>query len=413
MDEHRRNTDENRFLPILVHAWSMLAPHQPIRFEFATAQRVVFGAGTLREAGPLARGFGARALVVTGRSPERAAPLLDLLAAHQVEAVVFPLAGEPTTRAVAAGVERARREDCAFLIAFGGGSAIDAGKAIAVLLTNGGELDDYLEVIGRGKPLTQPAAPCIAIPTTAGTGAEVTRNAVIASPEHRLKASLRSVLMLPRVAVVDPELTYGLPPAVTASTGLDALTQLIEPYVSTRANPMTDALCLEGMRRVARSLSCAFADGRDAAAREDMALAALFSGLALANAGLGAVHGLAAPAGGMIPVPHGAACAALLPHAMETNLKALRQRQPNSNALPRHDQIARVLTGRPDAAAEDGVAWVRDLTRALAIPPLRAYGLTEDQLPTLVDNAAQASSMKANPVPLTREEMLGILQRAL
>jgi alcohol dehydrogenase class IV len=388
-------------------------PHQPIRFEFATAQRIVFGAGALREAGPLARSFGARALVVTGRSPERAAPLLDVLAAHQVEAVVFAVAGEPTTQAVAAGVESARRERCALLIAFGGGSAIDAAKAIAVLLTNGGELDDYLEVIGRGKPLTQLAAPCVAIPTTAGTGAEVTRNAVIAAPEHRLKASLRSLLMLPRAAVVDPELTYGLPPAVTASTGLDALTQLIEPYVSLRANPMTDALCLEGMRRVAQSLRRAFAHGQDAAAREDMALAALFSGLALANAGLGAVHGLAAPAGGMISVPHGAACAALLPHVMETNLKALRERHPQSSALPRYDQIARVLTGRPDAAAEEGVAWVRDLTRALAIPPLRAYGLAEDQLPILADKAAQASSMKANPVLLTREEMQGILRRAL
>jgi alcohol dehydrogenase class IV len=176
---------------------------------------------------------------------------------------------------------------------------------------------------------------------------------------------------------------------------------------------MTDALCVEGMRRVAQSLRRAFAEGRDAAAREDMALASLFSGLALANAGLGAVHGLAAPAGGMIPVPHGAACAALLPYVMETNVKALRQRHPEGPALPRYDQVACVLTGRTDAVAEDGVAWVGDLTHALAIPPLRAYGLTEDQLPTLVDKAAQASSMKANPVTLTREEMHGILLRAL
>jgi alcohol dehydrogenase class IV len=387
--------------------------HQPIRFEFATAQRIIFGAGALREAGPLARSFGTRALVVTGRTPQRAAPLLDMLAAHRVEAVVFPVAGEPTTLAVAAGIERARTERCALVIAFGGGSAIDAAKAISILLTNGGELLDYLEVIGRGKPLSQPAAPCIAIPTTAGTGAEVTRNAVIASPEHRLKASLRSLLLLPRVAVVDPELTYSLPPAVTASTGLDALTQLIEPYVCVRANPMTDALCVEGMRRVAQSLRRAFADGQDAAAREDMAVAGLFSGLALANAGLGAVHGLAAPAGGMISVPHGAVCAALLPCVMETNVKALRQRHPQSNTLPRYDHIARVLTGRTDASAEDGVAWVRDLTGALAIPPLRAYGLTEDQARLLVDKAAQASSMKANPVTLTREEMLGLLLRAL
>ena len=161
-------------------------------------------------------------------------------------------------------------------------------------------------MIGKGQALASPSLPFIAVPTTAGTGAEVTRNAVLASPEHRVKASLRSPFMLARLAVVDPELTYDLPPAVTASTGLDALTQLIEPYVSSRANPMTDSLCVEGMRRAARSLPRVFADGRDAEARLDMSLASLFGGLALANAGLGAVHGFAAAIGGAFDAPHGA-----------------------------------------------------------------------------------------------------------
>src|SRR5208282_5705063 len=228
---------------------------------------------------------------------------------------------------------------------FGGGSAIDAAKAIAAMLTNKGELLDYVEIIGRGKPLTQPSAPFIAVPTTAGTGSEVTRNAVLASPEHRVKVSLRSPLMLPRVAVVDPELTYALPPAITASTGLDALTQLIEPFVCARANPMVDALCIEGIRRAARSLREVVHQNPGKSAREDMALASLFGGIALANAGLGAVHGFAGPMGGMFAAPHGALCAALLPGVMAANVAALRRRQPGGEGLRRYDEIARLLTG--------------------------------------------------------------------
>ena len=242
------------------------------------------------------------------------------------------------------------------MIGLGGGSAIDAAKAIAALAANGGDPLDYLEVVGRGRSLTQPSLPCIAIPTTAGTGAEVTRNAVLASPEHGIKASLRSATMLPRLALVDPELTYSLPAAVTASTGLDALTQLIEPFTSSKANPLTDALCREGMMRAARSLRTAYEDGRDAAAREDMALASLFGGLALANAGLGVVHGFAGPVGGTFHAPHGAVCAAFLPHVMAVNARALRTRQPGSAALARYDEIARILTGQ---SCRPGRRWHR------------------------------------------------------
>ena len=224
-----------------------------MRFEFATATRIIFGAGTLKEAGALAAGFGQRALVVTTAGRPPAGPLLADLAEHHVGCVAFAVSGEPNTEAVRLGSELARREGCDLVVGFGGGSAIDAGKAIAALLANEGEPLDYLEVIGRGKSLARPAVPFIAIPTTAGTGAEVTRNAVLAAPEQRVKVSLRSPFLLPRVALVDPELTYSLPPAITASTGLDALTQLIEPFVSARANPLTGALCREGMARVARA----------------------------------------------------------------------------------------------------------------------------------------------------------------
>ena len=384
-----------------------------MRFEFATSTRILFGAGTLEELAPAARAMGSRALVVTGRSRERATPLITRLEAAGVACSRFAVDGEPTLAQVRRGVELARCQHCDLVIAVGGGSALDAGKAIAALLTNDGDVLDYLEVIGKGRSLTSAPAPFIAVPTTACTGSEVTRNAVLASPEYRVKASLRSALMLPRLAVVDPDLTLDLPPAVTASTGLDALTQLIEPYVSLRANPMTDPLCLEGIRRATGALVRAYEDGCDRDARSDMALASLFGGLALANAGLGAVHGFAAPVGGMFLAPHGAVCAALLPHVMDANLRALRARSPASAALGRYATVARILTGRPEAAAEDGVEWTTQVCRRLRIPPLGSYGIGERDVPVLVEKASQSSSMKTNPVALTSEELARALTRAL
>jgi len=385
-----------------------------MRFEFATATRIIFGAGTLRQIGPLAAEMGRRALLVTGSHAGRAAGLIEQLSAAGITVSPFVVTGEPTTDLARQGVQAGRDAGADLIIACGGGSALDAGKAIAALLSNGGDPLDYLEVIGAGRPLTQPALPFIAIPTTAGTGSEVTRNAVLGSPGHRVKVSLRSPLMLPRLALVDPELTYDLPRAVTISTGLDALTQLIEPFVSHRANPMTDAFCREGIGRVARALPRAAADGQDTAARADMALGALWGGLALANAALGAVHGLAGPLGGMLPdAPHGAICAALLPHVLAVNVAALRQRPVDGAGLARFDEAARLLTGRPDARAADGVAWLHDLCAALAVPGLATFGLTRDHFPELIAKAVVASSMKGNPVALTEDELLEIVERAL
>ena len=375
-------------------------------FEFATAARILFGEGTVRQVPAAAASLGRRALLVTGASPERARPLQNSLAAAGVSTIPFAVPGEPTLDLI-----RSAPRDCDFVIAFGGGSALDAAKAIAALLTNPGDPLDYLEVIGAGRPLVHPAAPCIAIPTTAGTGSEVTRNAVLASPMHRVKASLRSPSMLPRLAVVDPELTYALPPAITASTGLDALTQLIEPYVSLRANPMTDQFCVEGMRRAASALPRVCEEGGDREARCDMAWASLLGGMALANAALGAVHGFAAPLGGMFPAPHGAVCAALLPHAMGVNVRAILARAPEK--LARYDEVARLLTGKPQAIAPDGVAWIANLCQKLEIPPLRTYGVGENDLAVLVEKAALASSMKGNPIELTAEELREIISLAL
>jgi alcohol dehydrogenase class IV len=384
-----------------------------MKFEFATATRIIFGPGTLGETGAAAKEFGKRALVVTGNSPRRAEKLLANLSANAITTTTFAFTGEPEVSTIEQGTALAKKEDCDFVLGIGGGSVIDAGKAIATMLANDGAVLDYLEIIGRGKTLTKPSAPFIAIPTTAGTGSEVTRNSVLASPEHKVKVSLRSLLMLPKIAVVDPELTNDLPPALTASTGLDALTQLIEPFVCSRANPMTDGLCMEGLRRAARSLRVAFTDGKNKSAREDMSVASLFGGLALANAGLGAVHGFAGPIGGGFPAPHGAICAALLPHVMATNLQALRQRAAGGDALRRYDEVARLLTANTGATADDGVEWVRQLTHDLQIKPLGVFGLREEHVADLVSKAANASSMKANPVALTPEELAATLRLAL
>jgi len=382
-------------------------------FEFATAGRIVFGEGAASDVAPAAAAMGRRALLVTGERAGRAAALARALQAAGVSVAPFRVSGEPSIDTVAAGTVYARGEGCDVVVAMGGGSAIDAGKALAAMLTNPGEPLDYLEVVGRGQPLRQPSAPFIAVPTTAGTGSEVTRNAVLAAPERGVKASLRSPYLLPRLAVVDPELTLDLPPALTASTGLDALTQLIEPYVSVRANPMTDLYAVEGLRTAGASLPRAWTNDGDPEARHGMCWASLLGGLSLANAGLGAVHGFAAPVGGMFPAPHGAVCAALLPHAMEINLEALRRRAPESRALGRYDEVARLLTGKPHASAADGIVWIAALCRRFEIPALSAYGVTAADVPLLASRAAEASSMKGNPISLTREELEEIIGRAI
>ena len=384
-----------------------------MRFEFATAARIVFGPGVLRGSGEILAGLGRRPLVVTGSIRERAAPLLVLLLGRGVDAVTFAVTGEPDVDMVRRGTDIAREQRCDCVIGFGGGSVVDAAKAIAILVTNHGDVVDYLEIVGRGKVLAAAPVPFMAIPTTAGTGSEVTHNSVIASPEHRVKVSLRSPLMLPKVALVDPELTYDLPPAITAATGVDALTQVIEPFVCTRANPLTDGLCQEGMIRAARSLRRAFENGQDAAAREDMAAASLFGGLALANAGLGAVHGLAGPLGGMIRAPHGAVCAALLPEVVAANVYALRERAPRSGTLERYARVAALLTGDADATPDDAVEWLRRLVTDLEIPALRTYGVGPTTIAELVEKASRASSMKANPIELTHDELAAIVEGAL
>lgn len=376
-----------------------------MNFEFATPNRVVFGAGQVKLLPDLARNFGSSALVVTGKQSDRTESIRQSLSAHPVSVTPFIVPHEPTLELVTEGAAQARLNKCECVIAIGGGSVIDAGKAIAAIATNHRPILDYLEVIGSGEPLQERPLPTIAVPTTAGSGAEVTRNAVLTSVRDKVKVSLRHAWILPAIALIDPSLTHSMPPAITAATGMDALSQLIEPFVSSKANPLTDAICREGLDLIAQSIRAAFENGSNAQAREKMSAASLFGGLALANAGLGAVHGFAAPFGAMFNAPHGAACAALLAPVMRANIGRAKN--------DRYEEVARRLTGNPTATAADGAAWVEKLAADLQIPGLGAYGLRVENFRDLIAKAKNASSMRANPVALSDDELAQILHSAL
>jgi len=379
-------------------------------FTFGTAGRVVFGAGRATELPDLIRGWGSRAFVCTGSRSDRHAALLESL---PMSTQVFTVGCEPTVDMARTATETARTQGADVVVAIGGGSVLDLGKAVAMLLGNGGDPLDYLEVIGRGQPVTAPAVPFAAVPTTAGTGAEVTENAVLASPEHGRKASLRSAFMIPRLALVDPLLAVDCPPGVTAGSGLDALTQCLEPFVSPQATPLTDALALQGLHRAASGLRAAYQNGSDLAARTDLALCSLLGGMSLANAKLGAVHGFAGVIGGMIDAAHGAICAALLPSVVEVNVAALRARDRSGPALDRYQEAACVLIGRPTASIEDGIAWLRETVTLLGVPGLAQLGLRPDGVDEVVDKARTASSTRGNPIVLTDGELRTALTRAL
>ena len=376
-----------------------------MNFEFATAQRIMFGPGKRAELPALGASFGSRLLLVTGKSGRGGEGLQPAL--H------LRVDGEPTFDLIRGHIIAARAAACDVVVAVGGGSVLDAGKALAMLLANPGDPLDYAEVIGAGRPITQPSVPFIAVPTTAGTGAEATRNAVLGSPAHGVKVSLRSPLMLPRVALVDPELALGLSPALTAATGMDALSQLIEPFVSCRANPLVDALCRDGIPRIAHALPRAFTHGHDLAARTDLALGALYSGMALANAGLGAVHGIAGAIGGAFPAPHGAICARLLAGVCAANFQPLEKEHVRSSNHWKFSELARLLTDDPQATPVQGVRWLSELCERLHIPRLTDYGVTPSAVPGLVKQAQQASSMKGNPVALPADVLSAILLDAM
>ena len=397
-------------------------------FEFATASRTLFGCGVSKKVPSLVKELtalegcaDAPVLIVAGASDRFSAPLVAALAAEDVASVVYHCpGGEPTTATAEAAIALAASNGCGAVIAIGGGTPVDTGKCVAAVLTNGGDepdLYDFLEVVGRAQPLTRRCAPFIAVPTTAGPGAEVTKNSVLEAGDR--KVSMRHPYMLPDVSVIDPELTLSMPRDVTAHTGLDALTQCVEPYVCNSANPLTDAVSLEGIKAGARSLRRACENGDDLNAREDMCLCSYYGGLSLANAKLGAVHGFSGTLGGLLHAPHGAICAALLPHCCTVNVAALEGRVAAENPevaekyLARYRTVARAVTGREDATVADGVEWMQALVRDCGVPGLGSFGLKEDDFAEVIAKSKESSSMKGNPVALTDEELAAMLRMAL
>jgi len=382
------------------------------RFEFATAKWIIFETGSAKKIADNALNLGSKPLIVTGKNQNRCKFLLDDFTKKKIKFEIFSVNGEPTTQVVTECLNLANHSKTDVIIGIGGGSAIDAGKAVSALITNGGDLFDYLEVIGRGKPIKNPTIPFIAVPTTAGTGTEVTKNAVIKSNEHSVKVSLRSPFMLPDIAILDPVLTYSMPKKVTASTGLDAFTQVIEPYVSIKANMLTDAICKEGIKRISRSLLKAFNNPLDKKAREDMCIGSLFGGIALANAKLGAVHGFAGPMGGMLNAPHGVVCGILLPYVIKANIKALQERKPSSVVFKKYEKVAKIVTKNEKAKPKHLIQWTDELYEKLNMPHLSEVDLKEEQIEELVSKAKISNSMKGNPIVLTDEELRGIIKDA-
>ncbi|MEE8868738.1 MAG: iron-containing alcohol dehydrogenase [Acidipropionibacterium acidipropionici] len=380
-----------------------------MEFNFATAGRIVFGAGRFKELPGLVAGFGPRVMLVTG-SHAADLPGLEALGSDRVRVLSH---GEPTIPQVEDAVATAREFGPDVIVAVGGGSAIDTAKSVGILARNEGSVLDHIEVVGRGVPLESRSIPVVACPTTAGAGAEVTANSPIISPEHGIKASLRSPAMIPDIALIDPELTIDTPPSVTAASGFDALTQCLEPYVSVKANVLTDQLAAEGMRRAASGLRRAWLDGTDVEARTDMSLCSLFGGISLANAKLGAAHGLAAPLGGMTGGAHGDICAAVLAAATRVNVESMIRRDFDNPALRKYDRAARILTGRHDARAADGVEWIADIVSDLQVPGLEALGLQRSQIDEAADAALRASSMKGNPIVLTHDEVVEIIDSSM
>ena len=385
---------------------------RPFHFELGTPGRILFGCGRSVEAAPLCLTLSDRVLIVSGSSSRQSRQIDTALQGQGAVTSIYSLGREPTVEDVTAAAAQAHSIEAGVVLAVGGGAVIDLGKAVAAMLPQPAPLSNYLEVIGAGQPLDHASAPFIALPTTAGTGAEATKNAVITSIDHGTKVSLRHASMFPTIAIIDPELSLSLPPETTAACGMDALTQLMEAFVTLKAQPLTDALCADAIPLAAQNLPTVFHNGQNLAARERMAYAALNSGIALANAGLGAVHGFAAPIGGLFHAPHGAVCAALLAPVWAMNLKILL-RSSNADCIKRFNLIAQWLTGNPSAEAPDAVHWLRDLSRELQIPSLRSMGIAAADLPQISSKAAVASSMKGNPVLLSEVQRMEILEQAL
>ncbi|OJZ17350.1 MAG: alcohol dehydrogenase [Thiobacillus sp. 65-29] len=390
-------------------------------FSISRLPRIEFGSGALARLPAIARGYGRRALLVTGGGSLKASPAWETITAglrqEGVSWLHLTIPGEPSPREVDEAVRALRAEHIEVVIGVGGGSALDAAKAIAGLLRPGNSVMDHLEGVGPERPYAGPATPFIAVPTTAGTGSEATRNAVLSvRGADGFKKSFRDEKLVAEVALVDPDLLATCPPAVIAANGMDAFTQLLESYVSSRAAPLTDSLAWGGMTAVRDGLLPLFTDANDAAARARMAYAALVSGITLAQSGLGSVHGLASPLGAFFPIPHGVACGTLLAEATRVNIEALAARAPTQGALEKYAKVGRLLRGQAqpdhDTAHVALIDTLESWTHALALPRLGHFGVTAADIPRIVANS-RGSSMKTNPVVLEDAEIARIVAARL
>jgi len=380
--------------------------------QFHLPTKVVTGEGCLSELGAQAAQYGQQAMLVCGHRSLRASGHLDRALGHLRESgvqttVYDAVSDEPTLDVIQEGLDRARAGDIKLLIGIGGGSAMDTAKAIAGLYTHPGTIYEY----HRGeRKVSGGGLPWIAVPTTAGTGAEVTKNAVLDDPENRIKFSLRHDGWFAGVALVDPELTLSMPPEVTASSGSDALTQAIESYTSIGASPITDALAIEAITRIARSLEHAVRDGSNIEARADMLYGSMLAGCAMSNARLGGVHGMAHPLGALYHIPHGLVCGLLLPYTMAYNVPYAGSKYAHIAQLLGVDTRGMDM----DTAAQQGVERVRELLAAVGLPQrLGPLGVKREDVPVIVEGSLPSSSLKHNPRPLAAEDITAILEAAL
>jgi alcohol dehydrogenase len=386
-------------------------------FSLSRLPRIEFGTGALAKLPAITRGYGAHALLVTGAGSLKRSPLWpSLTAGLKAQGISWQhlaVPGEPSPQMVDEAVRALRTESIDVVIGIGGGSALDAAKAIAGLLKPGNSVMDHLEGVGPELSYCGPATPFIAVPTTAGTGSEATKNAVLSvQGMDGFKKSFRDEKLVAEYALVDPDLLATCPPSVIAANGMDAFTQLLESYISSRATPLTDSLAWGGMKAARDGLLALYADAGDAVARERMAYAALVSGITLAQVGLGSVHGLAAPLGAFFPIPHGVACGTLVATATSLNIETLRTREPRHPALEKYAQVGRLLSKQGqldrDAAHRALIDTLQAWTRELKLPTLAHYGVTPADIPRIVANS-RGSSMKTNPVLLDDSEITAIV----
>ena len=389
-------------------------------FRFAATPHIHFGAGSRGRLADILETYGPRVLLVTGARSFDDSPLCQALSTAlqaRFELARVRVSGEPSPALVDGAVAEFRGLAADVVVGIGGGSTMDAAKAIAGLLPSGHSVLDYLEGVGSGRPYRGPSTPFVALPTTAGTGGETSKNAVLSEQgPHGFKKSFRDERLVARHVILDPELSLSCPPAVTAACGMDALTQLLESYVSSGANPMTDALAASGLAEVAASLLPAVRHGDDLGSRSGMLYASSMSGLTLANAGLGSVHGLASPLGAFFPIPHGVVCGTLVHEATRMNIACMHDRDPGNPAMIRYAEAGRILLDNPDLDDEAArcalLALLDDWTDMLAMPRLSTHGMTTADIPRIVANA-RGNSMRTNPIRLEDGELAELLKRRL